>query len=95
MPPSSLISQETEYWNRKDGLKSQEPPKEYDLSSSSESISGPKTPKFPVGPRAYANMTKTFIVNTGAPPHGEIGKALPPQLHAGYHPGKIMYTHSI
>ncbi|XP_030830306.1 uncharacterized protein LOC115918345, partial [Strongylocentrotus purpuratus] len=85
--PGGLPRKETEYWNRKDGLKSKEPPKEYDLSSSSESISGPKTPKFPVGPRAYANMTKTFIVNTGAPPHGEIGKALPPQLHAGYHPG--------
>ncbi|XP_041468216.1 tensin-1-like isoform X4 [Lytechinus variegatus] len=68
--PGGLPRKESEFWNRKDGLKSPEPPKEYDLSSSTESISGSKTPKFPVGPRAYANMTKTFIVKTGAPPHG-------------------------
>nr|XP_054755265.1 uncharacterized protein LOC129261203 isoform X5 [Lytechinus pictus] len=85
--PGGLPRKESEFWNRKDGLKSQEPPKEYDLSSSTESISGSKTPKFPVGPRAYANMTKTFIVKTGAPPHGEKGKVLPPVLHADYHLG--------
>ncbi|XP_041468237.1 tensin-1-like isoform X6 [Lytechinus variegatus] len=85
--PGGLPRKESEFWNRKDGLKSPEPPKEYDLSSSTESISGSKTPKFPVGPRAYANMTKTFIVKTGAPPHGEKGKVLPPVLHADYHLG--------
>ena len=74
---SCIFFQESEYWNRMEGLKTpnlkeqwaRKP--EYEVGSSSESLqNGSITPKFPVGPRAYKNMVSTPIAVVGRPPHG-------------------------